>query len=77
MATQKTSAARRKPRTPAAVPTGRIPWPAQHWSELVLRTAMLGVSLGSVAQMLGYSDIGHALMAIGGACGANAHLKGN
>lgn len=49
----------------------------RHWSELVLRVAMLGVSLGSVAQMLGYSDLGHALMAIGGACGVNAHIRGD
>lgn len=55
--------------------TSRNSAPGLHWSDLVLRAAMLGVSVGSVAQMLGYSDLGHALMAIGGACGANAHLK--
>lgn len=52
--------------------------PAQrlHWSELILRLAMIGVSTGSVAQMLGYHDLGNALVAVGGACGANAHLRG-
>lgn len=55
--------------------TSRGSAPTLHWSDLVLRAAMLGVSVGSIAQMLGYSDLGHALMAIGGACGANAHLK--
>lgn len=50
--------------------------PARNWSDLIIRLAMIGVSAGSVAQMLGYPDLGHALMAIGGACGANVHLKG-
>lgn len=48
----------------------------RNWSDIVIRVAMLGVSAGSVAQMLGYSDLGHALMAVGGACGANAHVSG-
>lgn len=75
-ATTSTRGASRKPRRTAATEVARIPGPMPHWSELVLRVAMLGVSLGSVAQMLGYNDLGHALMAVGGACGANAHLKG-
>lgn len=50
--------------------------PARNWSDIIIRLAMIGVSAGSVAQMLGYPDLGHALMAIGGACGANVHLKG-
>lgn len=49
---------------------------SRNWSDLIIRLAMIGVSAGSVAQMLGYPDLGHALMAIGGACGANVHLKG-
>lgn len=48
----------------------------RNWSDVVIRVAMLGVSAGSVAQMLGYHDLGHALMAVGGACGANAHVSG-
>lgn len=50
--------------------------PVRNWSDIIIRLAMIGVSAGSIAQMLGYPDLGHALMAIGGACGANVHLKG-
>lgn len=54
------------------------PPPGQrNWQDIIIRVAMLGVSAGSVAQMLGYHDLGHALMAVGGACGANAHVSGN
>lgn len=48
----------------------------RNWSDIIIRIAMIGVSAGSVAQMLGYADLGHALMAVGGACGANVHTGG-
>lgn len=51
--------------------------PAFTKTELVTRLAMLGVSLGSLAQMLGYNELGHTLLTVGGLCGASAHTGGN
>lgn len=44
------------------------------YSDMAVRIAMLGVSLGSLAQLMGYSDLGHLLLAVGGACGVPNHI---
>lgn len=46
------------------------------YSDIAVRIAMLGVSLGSLAQLMGYNDLGHMLLAIGGACGVPGHTGG-
>lgn len=69
----KTGARVRKTRTnPKATPNGK----AALYSDIVVRLAMLGVSLGSLAQLMGYNDLGHMLLAVGGACGVPSHLGG-
>lgn len=64
-------------RKPTRKRTQRQTAPAFTKTELVTRLAMLGVSLGSLAQMLGYNEIGHTLLTVGGLCGASAHTGGN
>lgn len=44
------------------------------YSDIAVRIAMLGVSLGSLAQLMGYNDLGHMLLAVGGACGVPSHV---
>lgn len=64
--------ARRTSAKPRAAPKDK----AMLYGDIAVRIAMLGVSLGSLAQLLGYNDLGHMLLAVGGACGVPSHLGG-
>lgn len=69
--TTKTGTRVRKPRTkPRAAPSNRTAL----YGDIAVRLAMLGVSLGSLAQLMGYNDLGHMLLAVGGACGVPSHM---
>lgn len=71
--TTKNEARPRKPRQkPRAAPNSK----AALYSDIAVRIAMLGVSLGSLAQLMGYNDLGHMLLAVGGACGVPSHTGG-
>lgn len=71
--TKATKAPRRKATTAKRQIVVASSW---HRTELVTRLAMLGVSLGSLAQMMGYPDLSHALLTVGGLCGAGTHIGG-
>ena len=69
--TTKTGARSRQTRQrPRAAPNSK----AALYSDIAVRIAMLGVSLGSLAQLMGYNDLGHMLLAVGGACGVPSHM---
>lgn len=64
-------APRKRTRTSTSPPSKGVVY-----SDIAVRIAMLGVSLGSLAQLMGYNDLGHMLLAIGGACGVPSHVGG-
>lgn len=71
-----TTKTKRSPQNARAKPRIASERKAALYSDIVVRVAMLGVSLGSLAQLMGYNDLGHMLLAVGGACGVPSHLGG-